>query len=148
PLHMRAGSRIGSGSGGAYGGSCAPFGEMFGGSFPSRRRWTDSRCGANGTSWTGVFARRNMPTSCRLWRFETKLTLATWNSPSLRWTSVHIELLALDGRKEPPKHGSITNPQLALDLCIPCHAGHPFHGIAVSDSTRSRSLIPRHPGHR
>jgi len=31
-------------------------------------------------------------------------------------------------------------------LCIPRHAGHPFHGITVSDSTASRSPIPGDPG--
>jgi hypothetical protein len=31
---------------------------------------------------------------------------------------------------------------------IPRDAGHPFHGIAVSDSMGSRSLIPRQSGQR
>jgi hypothetical protein len=30
---------------------------------------------------------------------------------------------------------------------IPRDPGHPFHSIPVTDSTRSRSPVPRHSGH-
>lgn len=37
---------------------------------------------------------------------------------------------------------------LVIKLHIPRDPGHPFHGIAVSDSTASRPLIPRQAGRR